>query len=477
MKKKILSLCLVAVLLAIAIVGGTMAYFTDTDEVENVFTVGNVKINIIEETDPNQMDTDGNLILTQPGLKNEVKKFVYIANTGKNPAYVRVIFSIPAELDPVLNLRLANAAVSQDNSGDKPWYFASTECGVNPETGMYDYVFYLKKALQPGVTTDRLLSYVDLGSKFDWVNDGAGWTDGTNVYMGTPDFKVIVYAEAIQANGFDSYTEAFAAFDAQTTTSTLVEVSTTAELRNAIENSTNSAINISLADGEYVFEKISVGTGKTVTIFGSKDAVIKGQFNVTGTLNLSGITVNGPAAAVTGEVSQYSLSAIALMNTGDVVCNNVTFNQNLESSTAITAWWSTGDGANITVSNCTFNSNGNRPIRSDACVTVENCVFNDPYRYAVQMTSKSSTMDADALAYVNFNNNTIVAGTSTTNPVYGVQLEGDYGCSNLTINGTGNTIKVGTTGKTSAMYYCECGSNIDHDTITWNTEVAAVHAN
>ena len=49
-KKKIVSVALAASLAATAIVGGTLAYFTDTDKADNVFTVGNVDI---ELTEPN----------------------------------------------------------------------------------------------------------------------------------------------------------------------------------------------------------------------------------------------------------------------------------------------------------------------------------------------------------------------------------------------------------------------------------------
>ena len=49
MKKKIVSLCLCAALLAVAVIGGTLAYFTDvTDEVNNTFTMGNVDITLDE---------------------------------------------------------------------------------------------------------------------------------------------------------------------------------------------------------------------------------------------------------------------------------------------------------------------------------------------------------------------------------------------------------------------------------------------
>lgn len=48
MKKKILALCVVISLAAVAIIGGTLAYFTDTDEATNTFTVGSVSIDLIE---------------------------------------------------------------------------------------------------------------------------------------------------------------------------------------------------------------------------------------------------------------------------------------------------------------------------------------------------------------------------------------------------------------------------------------------
>ena len=50
MKKKIFSLCLVVALVATAVVGGTLAYFTDTTQTEtNTFKVGNVDISLTED--------------------------------------------------------------------------------------------------------------------------------------------------------------------------------------------------------------------------------------------------------------------------------------------------------------------------------------------------------------------------------------------------------------------------------------------
>lgn len=50
MKKKIVSVCLVVCLLATAIIGTTLAYFTDDAAVTNTFTVGEVTITM-DETD------------------------------------------------------------------------------------------------------------------------------------------------------------------------------------------------------------------------------------------------------------------------------------------------------------------------------------------------------------------------------------------------------------------------------------------
>ena len=243
-----------------------------------------------------------------------------------------------------------------------------------------------------------------------------------------------------------------------------------------------SDVKLVLAAGEYQ-EAVSIPSNTTVSIepasgLSANDVKFNGQLASlgNGVLNVKNITIShNPTIDLTG-ISQTGASAIALWGAAVVNCENVTFENFANNATAITSWWSTGAGTQINVKNSTFNCGGQRPIRSDANVTVEGCTFTDPYRYAVQMTSKSSTMTAKN-AVVNFKNNTINAGTaSTKNVVYGIQLEGEtYGCSNLIINGSGNTINVGETSKTCAMYYCECGK-VDHATIQWNVETAIVHA-
>ena len=54
MKKKLTAIFLCVALVAIAVVGASLAYFTDTDDATNTFAVGNVTIKLIEE------ERDGN---------------------------------------------------------------------------------------------------------------------------------------------------------------------------------------------------------------------------------------------------------------------------------------------------------------------------------------------------------------------------------------------------------------------------------
>ena len=51
MKKKTILVAAIAVMLVAAlVVGGTLAYFTDTKSADNTFTVGNVKIDLLESS-------------------------------------------------------------------------------------------------------------------------------------------------------------------------------------------------------------------------------------------------------------------------------------------------------------------------------------------------------------------------------------------------------------------------------------------
>ena len=113
-KKKILALCLIVCLLAIAVVGSTLAYFTDTDAAKNTMVVGNVDIVQNEQ----QLNNQGALVdyvdggklfpmvdnraegdsVTVDGyfngkMANVVDKIITVTNEGSEDAYVRTIIA------------------------------------------------------------------------------------------------------------------------------------------------------------------------------------------------------------------------------------------------------------------------------------------------------------------------------------------------------------------------------------------------
>ncbi len=88
--KKIISLVLVCVL-ALTAIGGTLAYFTDTDNAVNEFTIGKVDIQLQEN-----FDKDNAKLM--PGIDINKDAAIYVEE-GSETAYVWAEWLIPAVLD------------------------------------------------------------------------------------------------------------------------------------------------------------------------------------------------------------------------------------------------------------------------------------------------------------------------------------------------------------------------------------------
>lgn len=243
-KRKILVLALSLSMVAILAIGGTLAYFTDTDSATNTFTVGNVKIDLIEQ-ESNEDGTglvnyvDGKTLMPivgsaqgekkpngQPAAKNYIDKVVTIKNTGKSAAWVRAYFAIPSDLDDGyetfnaganilhFNFGNANGATTEGNQwiwmhGSKWNYYETTIDGVSYNVYYADYY----QALAAEATTVQLISGVYLDSHVDMKNGAYIDTRFPNadlsILNGT--VKCPVMAVACQADGFDN---AAAAIDA-----------------------------------------------------------------------------------------------------------------------------------------------------------------------------------------------------------------------------------------------------------------------
>ena len=104
MKKKLTAVALIVCMLAIMLVGASLAYFTDEDYATNVFTLGEVDIDLEENFQQNSE--------IFPGV--DVTKEVWVENTSTtgNDAYIRVHIAFPVELAPRVATKNANDEVT-----------------------------------------------------------------------------------------------------------------------------------------------------------------------------------------------------------------------------------------------------------------------------------------------------------------------------------------------------------------------------
>lgn len=247
-KTKALLMSLCAVLLVVASVLGTMAYLTDSKDVKNTFTVGNVTIKLDEA----KVDEKGNLVKNQDDtLADRVTRNEYKLLPGhtyvKDPtvtvlapsveSYVRmkVTFNKASQIiamctDPefaedgptgvenayplirMVKFVEANAAkwdgIIPDNMVDTEEMLADAKYfAYDAEADTLTYYFYYT---EPVAAID---ADVKLATLFDSVKVPE-WATGDQL-KALQGFEINVVAEAIQADGFENVDAAWAAFAAQ----------------------------------------------------------------------------------------------------------------------------------------------------------------------------------------------------------------------------------------------------------------------
>ena len=266
MKKKLTAIFLCVALVAIAVAGASLAYFTDTKSATNTFTVGNVKIDLIESRyhregndnsgdtsipDPTQTAsgmkyvTDGHKAFTDDEIKADAEKYSeyidergknmvpgrnfakcpYVVNTGANDAYVRIRVMIPHDGDVdnggIINAQwcataLLNGEYLHGEKGEN-WPVVTEEVRDGLK---YDvYTFTRTEPLKAGAMTEwNVWNFVGIGSKVTSADIEKAIQNRvitvTETDAGkTLSLNVLVEADAIQAEGFANATAAFAAFD------------------------------------------------------------------------------------------------------------------------------------------------------------------------------------------------------------------------------------------------------------------------
>lgn len=212
--KKTIAIVALVVLVAVASVLGTLAYLTDTKTVENTFTMGDVRIKL-DETDVNNPKGDRvtkNDYEVYPGAI--VTKDPIVHNVGANGAYIRATVNVSdwmnlvaayypdfKETFPNEGYKAAlNLLVGELGEG---WSVVDVEAGDVFTIGQFDAKFILKYdgVLKGGENTTAMFQTVTVPAGIDNVN--------------AKSFNSVkVKAQAMQANGFDSWEAAFVAFDA-----------------------------------------------------------------------------------------------------------------------------------------------------------------------------------------------------------------------------------------------------------------------
>ena len=274
-KKKITTIVLLLAFLAIAVTGGTLAYFTDTDKATNVVVVGNVDVELYESKYHRGANSSSYLFMTgQPeslddativadsqtyhteylvnarlmpfDLKSShrvqsmfeectVAKNAYVQNTSRtNDCFVRVSYIVPESIASYLDIfytdtqfiastdaiATADARTLNNTDKDEPMITTMNSNGANfvAQGAEYSYVdgkgYYTAEFLYAERLTPGEFTQYSPISKVTMI---PSVTEETISALNLTDrqFDVQVKVEAIQADGFLNAIEAFAAFDAQ----------------------------------------------------------------------------------------------------------------------------------------------------------------------------------------------------------------------------------------------------------------------
>ena len=271
MKKKITALCLCVALLAVAVVGASLAYFTDTKSATNTFTVGNVKIDLIESrfhrtgsggsgdtslpnptTKASGMEyvPDNWTIFTNDEIKADaetykeeylnvkgqnmvpgrgVAKCPYVVNTGANDAYIRIRVMVPSAANNdfvdvkdggvITNQWCSTSFISGefiDKKGNG-WNNAPAidKASVTKDGVTYDvYTFTRIQPLKAGAMTEwNVWNFIGIDKTATSADIQKAIDAGAITASGdTMTLNVLVEADAIQAEGFADAAAAWAAF-------------------------------------------------------------------------------------------------------------------------------------------------------------------------------------------------------------------------------------------------------------------------
>ena len=239
MKKTVVWILVLALIAAVTVIG-TIAYLKDVASEENVFTLGNVDIELLEyeredtETKDGEaevqafkddkpllpavvdkdfdyvpgdtfVDWDSDVNQIKPGtdytspiwdpakINNEVDKMVFVKNTGNYSTYVRTYFAFEAGNFDTFDKFEKNIHINlNDNEDEWVWEWVPFLAEIDGEKYFIAKATY-QKVLEPEKLTEISLSQIALDSRAD-NEDADAFGE---------EYRVLVSTQGIQAAGFE----------------------------------------------------------------------------------------------------------------------------------------------------------------------------------------------------------------------------------------------------------------------------------
>lgn len=324
MKKKVTAIALAVCILAVAVIGATMAYFTDTDSKTNTFTFGKVDIDLTEKSIEDKekgvkagtVGTDGGITYpgVLPGLVYSKVPTVTVKRESLD-AWVIITATVPTvyNWDGLFNDSIDTANFTKDKKivGENTVYY-----------------FYANAAVTAGSSVTPFTEVK--------INPALTQNDVKNL----PTFNVVVNAYGIQKDGFDDAKAAFAAAFTPTSADAL-----SAAISNAKAGDT-----IVLQNDAVLTAPLTID--KDITIEGNGATISAQAVNVAPTAK---VTFKGMNFAEPDNADNNASCVYASGLEGKVVFDGCTFTNPQWECIQITP----KDGAEIVVTNCTFIIDGN----------------------------------------------------------------------------------------------------------------------
>lgn len=417
MKKKVTAIALAVCILAVAVIGATMAYFTDTDSKTNTFTFGGVDIELTEKSEKDEQnkihagtEKDGGFTYDTV-LPDLVYSKIPTVTVKEGPAWVVVTVTVPTIYD---HPDFFNGTANEND-------FVMEKKVVGENTVYY---FYAKNPVNPNGSVTPFTEVK--------INPALTQNDVKNL----PTFNVVVNAYGIQKEGFDDAKAAFAAAFTPTSADAL-----SAAISNAKAGDT-----IVLQNDAVLTAPLTID--KDITIEGNGATISAQAVNVAPTAK---VTFKGMNFAEPDNADNNASCVYASGLEGKVVFDGCTFTNPQWECIQITP----KDGAEIVVTNCTFIIDGTGTYaqaggtKTERMLHVQNTAASGNYKVTVTNNKfigvdkvRNSVIDIDDIAAFenvtcgenSFYNADNTAVTTLNDSMIYINLNGKYDAASIATN-------------------------------------------